>query len=147
MKKSLREKIEKLLRENPDCRDNDTTLCAEIWKAECEEIGYDLVTMTAINFIILESSGEISKKQSILRCRRGLNQKKPETVGKSYKSNLKPKRKELRILLHNNQIQNLDSNQGKYQFPNTINLLSKRRMEQNVDRLEGLDPKFSVLTG
>jgi hypothetical protein len=140
MEKSLRERVEDVLREKPYCKDDDNALCMEIWAEECVELGYNLATISAITFITFEGSGALSKKQSILRCRRSLNQKKPETVGKSYKSNLKPKKKKLRVVSSRNQEQNLNGDRGQHQFPRTRN-------RNGHEPIEGLDPKLSVLTG
>jgi hypothetical protein len=90
---SLKERILKIINEKEYCRNNDYSLCAEIWNQDCEIIGYNLSEMSAITFIHLSSTGQISKEQTILRTRRGLNNQMPETIGKSYKSNLRKQKK------------------------------------------------------
>jgi len=141
---SLKKRIEAIMNEVPSCKDSDTELCMNVWKRECEELGHDLTKLSALEFLHLESSGCISKKQTILRSRRNLNQKKSDTRGKSYKSNLKKKKPTIRNM-HSlkGQIQNPNSDRGEHQFSNHVNM-EKRKQEQNVG---GFDHKLSILTG
>jgi hypothetical protein len=67
------------------------TLCSEVWCLECKEIGLVFTELSAVVFLGLIQEGKLSKQQSILRCRRNWNQKKPELKGKSYKAKTKKK--------------------------------------------------------
>jgi len=82
---TLTERVKKLLQDEPNCRDKDSTLCGRIWEEDCKKMDIDFHTLSAIQFIHYMDKGKLSKQQSILRVRRKLNNKMSETVGKSYK--------------------------------------------------------------
>ena len=88
---SLKERVKILMETNPYCKDNDFSLCSEIWNQDCEKLGLVLSEISATTFISLMSTGDITKQQTIQRIRRDLNFKQPDTIGASYKSNLKKK--------------------------------------------------------
>lgn len=90
---TLKERVKKLLLNNPEYRDNDLPLCNAIWQEDCKKIGMNFDRLSAIEFLALMEHKAISKHQSILRARRDVNYKNIETVGKSYKGiskSLKP---------------------------------------------------------
>ena len=85
---TLIKRVEILLKEKKSCRDSDLSLCTEIWHQECLEMGSNFSDLSAVHFLHFISIGRLSKQQSILRSRRSLNNKKSETIGSSYKSNI-----------------------------------------------------------
>ena len=114
---SLKERIQKLMIDLPYCCDNDDTLCTEIWNQDCQKLGLELSSISAIVFLNLVGTGQLSKQQTILRTRRQLNNKKPETRGKSYKRNVKKKVIPLNSVTRTREAQQNLEDKSKHQFP------------------------------
>lgn len=88
---SLIRRVNRLLEEKEYCRDSDMSLCSEVWCEECTEQELVFSDLSIPIFLHLITEGKLSKQQSILRCRRMVNQKMPELKGKSYKAKTKKK--------------------------------------------------------
>ena len=87
MKQHL-ELVENLLENNPDLRDSDLRLVANIWWLTLTSTlkhkfqGYELDAFKIL--LDLYASGDLPNEQSIRRLRRKLQEEKPELRGKVY---------------------------------------------------------------
>ena len=83
-------KVEKILRECPDARDNDIQLIANYWLDELKEMKYKegrdfVLTHREITlFYNLLSDGHLSNPESIRRSRQKLQQVNPKLRGEKY---------------------------------------------------------------
>lgn len=125
---SLSKRVKVILEQKEYCRDNDMSLCSEVWSQECKQMGEVFSTMSVMTFLHYVEVGKLSKRQSILRRRREWNGKIPSLKGKSY--NAKPKkadkyvknRKLPNLLNRANAKINLSDMSGRHQFnPNPPN--------------------------
>ena len=76
--KKIQEIVERLLRDDIRCRDNDSHLAASIWWNESKNI------TDKNDFLELISNHKVSSYESISRCRRKLQELHPELRGKKY---------------------------------------------------------------
>jgi len=87
MKQNL-ELVENLLENNPELRDSDQRLVANIWWLTLNTTlrhkfqGYELDSFNIL--LELYSNGDLPNEQSIRRLRRKLQEEKPELRGKVY---------------------------------------------------------------
>ena len=87
MKQNL-ELVENLLENNPELRDSDQRLVANIWWLTLNTTlkhkfqGYELESFKIL--LELYSNGDLPNEQSIRRLRRKLQEEKPELRGKVY---------------------------------------------------------------
>lgn len=97
MKKQLikvRDRVEKLLRENPHLRDDDFKLIANVWHAESKGVE------TKADFLWAFSRGKFSHPESIRRSRAKLQELNPELRGTSYRGRTNEAEKETRDYLN-----------------------------------------------
>lgn len=74
-----KELVIKLLTEFPHLRDDDNRLIATIWKRELKS-----KDLTAINFLQLYADKMLTNAESIVRCRRKVQEIYPELRGAKY---------------------------------------------------------------
>ena len=71
--------VERILTQYPDSRDCDKKLCARFWHWETET---KQITQPFLKAYFL---GKYTNAESIMRCRRKLQENQPELRGKNYK--------------------------------------------------------------
>lgn len=76
--------VKEVLERYPDTRDNDNLLMAIVWDKEVKELGYEIASMTAWNFLKLHSQGKLASTESITRARRKLQELHPQLRGRNY---------------------------------------------------------------
>jgi hypothetical protein len=81
MLKKVEETVTKALQYVPESRDDDQILCAVIWR---KQIKHQIETMSAIEFLTKMSQGKFYKPESIMRCRRKLQELHKDLRGKKY---------------------------------------------------------------
>lgn len=70
------------MKKYPHLRDSDQKLMATIWQSQC---GRDkLKTISGFDFLNDFANGKFSSAESIMRCRRKVQEQYPELRGKSY---------------------------------------------------------------
>jgi hypothetical protein len=80
---SVLSSVKKMLQGNPRLRDSDEKLMANMWYVF---IGEDIVmNLTAINLLQKLSDGDLPSYESISRCRRKIQEEKPELRGEKWK--------------------------------------------------------------
>ena len=78
MIKELKPRIKELLESNSVYRDSDLSLMARIWYDDIERITYGSVDqVTAVKFLDMLRNGDLTKSESVTRCRRKIQQKEP----------------------------------------------------------------------
>lgn len=95
--KTVKDKVRQLLILKPESKDNDIRLKYYFWQIE---LGVSLNKISASKLLELEFKGRLTDSSTILRARRQLNEKEPETRGKSY-NNRKNKEIEVRNQINN----------------------------------------------
>ena len=83
--RNVKERVETLIRDYPQLRDDDTRLMANIWKEEL----INPTTMTAEEFLRDFAKGYFTHPESIRRCRAKLQETDSSLRGESYKSKQK----------------------------------------------------------
>ena len=89
---TIKDKVQKLITENPHLRDNDEKLMANIWYQESEEKGVE----SLFDFLRRYSNGEFSNSESIRRIRQKIQETNPELRGSAYKNRTTEKVTEVR---------------------------------------------------
>jgi len=79
--KSVKKEVLYLLQMHPDLRDNDPGIISEIWKIQTRDIS----KLSALQFMSRLESGLLSSSESIVRCRRKLQEQFEGLRGKAYK--------------------------------------------------------------
>ena len=81
--KSVKETVKMFLQRHPQLRDSDTELIANIWITEMggQTSVSGMNAMQAMGYI---ATGKVSSPESIMRCRRKLQEEFPELRGKNY---------------------------------------------------------------
>tara|TARA_R110002095_G_scaffold43420_4_gene39375 strand:+ start:851 stop:1171 length:321 start_codon:yes stop_codon:yes gene_type:complete len=80
-----KELITKLLTAQPDLRDEDYILMAEIWLIEVNS-KCPIKHLSAMDFLRILSAGGLTSAESITRCRRKVQQEIPSLRGEYYKA-------------------------------------------------------------
>lgn len=79
MIKQKRELVELVLRVLPETRDDDNKLLAACWRREMARLNLD-----SKDTLIALSAGKLSSPETITRCRRKIQETKPELRGKRW---------------------------------------------------------------
>ena len=88
--KHLEQRVKRLLSDDKKYQKSDLALMSRIWYDDLNRIFYDSIEdVSAIKFLDLLRSGDLTKSESVIRCRRKLQQKYPhlrdDTVYKGRK--------------------------------------------------------------
>ena len=83
--KSVKQEVIYLLQMHSDLRDNDPGIIAEIWKIQTRDIS----KLSALQFMSRLESGLLSSSESIVRCRRKLQEQHIGLRGKVYRGRQK----------------------------------------------------------
>ena len=81
----INELVLQLLEENAKFRDSDSKLTFRIHRIELEKTGKDLKTISAYEYALKVINGELSSRVSISRCRRKIQEARPELRGLKWK--------------------------------------------------------------
>ena len=73
-----------LLQTNPDLRDSDNKLLAEVWRPAICARGHDIEEKSAKTLLLWIYNGRLSKPESITRARRKTQELYPQLRGKVY---------------------------------------------------------------
>ena len=79
-----KDKVLKLLQENPSNRDSDNKLIANFWFYEIKTMGKDPNTLTAFGLLDLMSKSKLTNTETITRVRRQLQEQNKELRGQNY---------------------------------------------------------------
>ena len=79
-----KDKVLKLLQENPSNRDSDNKLIANFWFYEIKAMGKDPNTLTAFGLLDLMSKSKLTNTETITRVRRQLQEQNKELRGQNY---------------------------------------------------------------
>lgn len=83
--KSNKDRVEKLLREYPETRDNYNKILANIWYIDLVNAGYDVEKIDGAYFLtIVASGGTLTNPESIRRNWQKLQQDNPELRGETW---------------------------------------------------------------
>ena len=82
--KDLKSTIKRILTEHPELKDNDNSLCTQIWREELRQMGC-AVNCDAYSFFKRYAKGEMSLAPSIKRARAKLQEDEEKMRGKNYK--------------------------------------------------------------
>tara|TARA_Y100000593_G_C4113540_1_gene239122 strand:+ start:241 stop:555 length:315 start_codon:yes stop_codon:yes gene_type:complete len=76
--KHLEQRVKRLLSEDVKYQKSDLALISRIWYDDLNKIFYDRIdNVTAIKFLDLLRNGDLTRSESVTRCRRKLQQKYP----------------------------------------------------------------------
>ena len=78
--KNMLDKVVNLLTEHPSLRDSDERLIANIWYNHTKNVG----EIDAITLLSRFAEGKLPSYQSISRCRRKIQEEKPDLRGKKW---------------------------------------------------------------
>jgi hypothetical protein len=78
---SVKNEVEKLLKENPTLRDDDRKLILQVWTIQHP----DLLRMQGMNLIELFLNGQLATPETIRRTRQKLQQHNTSLRGETYK--------------------------------------------------------------
>jgi hypothetical protein len=73
-----------LLTQYPKLRDNDNTLTGYVWHYELEEMGVKSKEISAIEFFVQLSQGNLTSGEAITRARRKLQEENAHLRGQKY---------------------------------------------------------------
>ena len=79
-----KDKVLKLLKENPSNRDSDNKLIANFWFHEIKAMGKDPNTLTAFGLLDLMSKSKLTNTETITRVRRQIQEQNKELRGQNY---------------------------------------------------------------
>lgn len=82
--KSTRERIVKILKEKPHCRDNDNRLTANLWNRELLDMKKPPTEITGFTFLDYFAAGKLTHPETIRRTRQKIQEEQPELRGKKY---------------------------------------------------------------
>lgn len=77
-------RIEAMLVEIPETRDDDKLMLSLYWMEELKDIGIDTLKVKAWDIFQCIHRGQLTNADYIARCRRRLQQQKPHLRGKMY---------------------------------------------------------------
>jgi len=77
-------RVQTLLNSYPKLRDNDNTLMGYVWHYELDEMGLKCKEMTATDFFVHLSQGDLTSGEAITRARRKLQEENEHLRGEKY---------------------------------------------------------------
>lgn len=80
--KGVKPRVKKLLKFQPHLRDDDNKLIANIWYYDTNNVE----NMSAMEFLAVFSSGQLTSPESIRRMRQKLQEENIDLQGKNYKA-------------------------------------------------------------
>ena len=86
MIKKVEDIVTSILKDEPRSRDNDDILCVCVWY---NQIGHQIEHLSAKEFLKKMASGDFYKAESIMRCRRKLQELHQDLRGKEYEKRRK----------------------------------------------------------
>ena len=81
----MKDRVIKLLRENPHTRSNDEALTSNIWYQDLLKIGVTAENVSAYDLLKHLSQKKLTNAESIRRSRQKIQQENPELRGENYK--------------------------------------------------------------
>jgi hypothetical protein len=81
MIKKVEEIVTEILTNSEKARDNDELLCALVWR---KQVGHRIDYLTVLEFLQKMAAGKFHKAESIMRCRRKLQELHEDLRGKKY---------------------------------------------------------------
>ena len=91
-------RVKYLLQREPETRDNDNILIAQMWYQDLTEQNFAVVNVTAFGMLDLLSKGKLTNTESIRRCRQMLQKEFKELRGNNYNKRHKEKENVLKDL-------------------------------------------------
>jgi hypothetical protein len=79
-----KEVVRRLLIQYPELRDNDYRLLANVWNIELRRHNVKTTEATAMDFLHMLASGQLTNSESIRRMRAKLQEEEPALRGKAY---------------------------------------------------------------
>ena len=86
MLKKVENIVTDVLKNNERARDNDELLCALVWR---NQVGHRIDYLTVLEFLQKMASGKFHKAESIMRCRRKLQELHVDLRGRKYEERRK----------------------------------------------------------
>ena len=90
MIKKVEDVVTSILKDEPKSRDNDDILCVCVWY---HQVGHQIEWLSAKDFLKKMASGNLYKAESIMRCRRKLQELHSNLRGKEYEKRRKNSKK------------------------------------------------------
>jgi len=81
--KKIKPVVERLLKEKPECRDNDQLLILCVWARQNPQLRQSMYAFKSFAFMFLKNG--YANTESIRRSRQKVQEEQPELRGKSYK--------------------------------------------------------------
>lgn len=85
VKGKIKERVKNLLERLDYCREDDNRLIANIWLSDAGGVKA-VANMMAMDFLSEIAKGNLTSAESIMRCRRKIQEEIPELRGKNYRA-------------------------------------------------------------